>query len=79
MLGAEETMALLAEWGLALESAKGSLPRITEAAVEDVHTRAGHHETIEPPYPEWVPAEVTEAAQSLPVAQARRQVAAALE
>ena len=31
MLGADETMALLAQWELALESAKGPLPRLTEA------------------------------------------------
>jgi len=138
-------MALLAEWGLALESAKGPLPRLTEAivgepiqgswwkhaeshhiwavlgavrgsddvlvfrlvrgkltyahrsvwpalvaladeigherltAVADVHTRAGHHETIETAYPEWVLADVTEAARSLPLAEARRRVGAVLQ
>ena len=145
MLGADETMALLAQWGLALESAKGPLPRLTEAifgepiqgswwkhaesrhiwavlgavrgsddvlvfrlargkltyahrsvwpalvaladeigherltAVADVHTRAGHHETIETAYPGWVPADVTEAARSLPLAEARRRVGAVLQ
>lgn len=138
-------MALLAEWGLALESARGALPRLTETivgeaiegswwghreshhiwavlgalrssddvlvfrlvrgkltyahrtvwpalvaladeigharltAVEDVHTNAGHHETIETPYPGWVAVEVTEAARSLSDAEARGRVAAALE
>lgn len=49
------------------------------AAVEEVHTARGHHETVEIPFPEWVPAEVVAEARRLAEAEASRLVAVALE
>lgn len=144
MLGPEETVALIEEHGLVLESARGPLPRLVEqivgepiegswwghasgrhiyavleqvrsreevlvfrlvrgkltyahrrvwpalvvladeigpqrlAAVQDVHMPDGHHESVETPFPQWVPEQVQEEAEGLALADARAMIAPVL-
>jgi len=46
------------------------LPKEGLAAVEEQHTASGAHRKIETPFPDWVPADVFEAAAQLTEAQA---------
>ena len=48
------------------------------AAVDEVHTPAGAHRTIEIPFPEWIPAEHLDAAALLSVDEALAQLPACL-
>jgi hypothetical protein len=44
------------------------------AAVDEVHTRSGAHQTIDVPFPDWVPAEDVAAAALLTVDEALAQL-----
>lgn len=49
------------------------------AAVREVHTEGGHHETVEVAYPGWMPDEVATEAEELAEAEAMRLVGVAIE
>lgn len=63
----------------ALVALAGQIDQHRLAAIQEIHSPHGHHETIETPFPDWVPAEVTETALTLSEAQARQLVEAAIE
>jgi hypothetical protein len=48
------------------------------AAIDEVHTRSGAHQTIAIPFPDWVPAEDLTAADQLTVDEALAQLRACL-
>jgi hypothetical protein len=48
------------------------------AAIDEVHTRSGAHQTIAIPFPDWVPAEDLTAANQLTVDEALAQLPASL-
>ena len=63
----------------ALVRAAGRLPSDRLAKVREVHTRSGRHTTIEVPFPEWVPPDVSEAARRLPEEEALAELGACSE
>lgn len=63
----------------ALVALAGQIDHGRLAAIQDIHTAAGHHETIETPFPDWVPGEVIQTAQALSETQARQMVGAAID
>jgi hypothetical protein len=54
----------------ALVRVSDGFPPARLASIEEEHTASGAHRKIETPFPDWVPAEVVEAAASLTEAQA---------
>jgi hypothetical protein len=44
------------------------------AAIDEMHTKSGAHQTIAVPFPDWVPSEDLEAAALLTVEEARAQL-----
>ncbi len=63
----------------ALVSLAGRFSRQRLAAVKEVHTRAGKHELLVTPFPDWVPNEVLQAAQKVSEKDAASQLAPVLQ
>ena len=59
----------------ALVSLAGRFSRQRLAAVKEVHTRAGKHELLVTPFPDWVPNEVLRTARQLTKKEAASQLA----
>src|SRR5262245_19810117 len=57
----------------------GRFSRQRLAAVKEVHTRAGEHELLVTPFPDWVPEEVVQAAQKLSEKEAASQLTRVLQ
>jgi len=60
-------------WPALVRLADGIAPERL-AQVQQEHTAKGHHEAREVPYPQWVPADVFQAAEQLSAEQARRML-----
>ena len=59
----------------ALVSLAGRFSKQRLAAVKEVHTRAGKHELLVTPFPDWVPKEVLRTARQLTKKEAASQLA----
>lgn len=64
LIGGRQTLVHRRLWP-ALIRVSSRVPVADLAAIREVHTAQGHHENVETPFPDWVPADVHAAARAL--------------